>query len=58
MISFVILCYHLIVTVTIYFALRTDNIMKIYRHTRLNWKLEIYNQIEWIKLKKSDRKSS
>ena len=28
MVSFVILCYQLIVTVTIYFALSTDNIMK------------------------------
>ena len=42
MISFVILCYQLIATVTIYFALSTDNIMKIYCNKRLYWKLEIY----------------
>ena len=41
MISFVILCYQLIPTVTIYFSLSTDSIMKIFRHTRLYWKLEI-----------------
>ena len=41
MISFVILCYPLIAIVTIYFSLRRENIMKIYRHTRLYWKLEI-----------------
>jgi hypothetical protein len=42
MISFVILCYQLIATVTIYFELSIDNIMKIYCNMRLYWPLEIY----------------
>lgn len=41
MISFVILCFQLIATVTIYFSLSTDNIMKIYCNKRLYKKLEI-----------------
>ena len=52
MLSFVILCYQLIATVTIYFAVSTDSIMKIYRHTSLYWKLEIYNQINELNEKK------
>jgi hypothetical protein len=42
MISSVILCYQLIATVTIYFSLSTDSIMKIYCIKRLYWNLEIY----------------
>ena len=42
MISFVILCYQLIATVTIYFVVSTDNIIKIHCYMRLYWKLEIY----------------
>jgi len=41
LLPFVILCYQLIATVTIYFESNTDNIMKIYCNKRLYWKLEI-----------------
>jgi hypothetical protein len=41
LLPFVIVFYQLIATVTIYFALSTDNITKIYSNKRLYWNLEI-----------------
>ena len=40
LLPFVIVCFHLIATVTIYFESSTDNIMKIYSNKRLYWNIE------------------